>query len=77
LGAFDGELITLRQLVAIGGVLTMVALVQFRGGRETVLAAKMTTEEPHFCPSENPIDVSEFEPALDVRVADWAGDKGQ
>src|SRR6185503_12633053 len=58
-GAVDGEAITARQLVAIGGVLAMVAIVQLGGGRgpEVVAkpqAARREAEEPHFCPSENP-----------------------
>jgi drug/metabolite transporter (DMT)-like permease len=55
-GAFDGETITLRQLVAIGGVLGMVALVQLGGGGKVKVAAGDEREEPHFCPSENPAD---------------------
>jgi drug/metabolite transporter (DMT)-like permease len=55
-GAFDGETITLRQLAAIGGVLGMVALVQFGGRSADVAAAQAEREEPHFCPSENPAD---------------------
>ncbi len=39
-GAVDGDLITARQLVAIGGVLIMVALVQFGGGRESARACE-------------------------------------
>jgi drug/metabolite transporter (DMT)-like permease len=55
-GAFDGETITLRQLVAIGGVLGMVALVQLGGAGNVKLEAGEEREEPHFCPSENPAD---------------------
>jgi drug/metabolite transporter (DMT)-like permease len=55
-GAFDGETITLRQLVAIGGVLGMVALVQLGGRTSKAVAAQSEREEPHFCPSENPAD---------------------
>jgi hypothetical protein len=59
-GAIDGETITGQQLAAIGGVLAMVALVQF-GGRvaradKPVAAEPQAEEEPHFCPSENPAD---------------------
>lgn len=55
-GAFDGEKITARQLMAIAGVLAMVALVQMGsqpGGRDEANGA---SAEPHFCPSENPTD---------------------
>jgi drug/metabolite transporter (DMT)-like permease len=56
-GAADGEAITAGQSAAIAGVLAMVALVQFGGesaaARETRQAP---SGEPHFCPSENPVD---------------------
>jgi drug/metabolite transporter (DMT)-like permease len=54
-GAIDGEVITGRQLAAMAGVLAMVALVQF-GGKPDV--SKTELAEPHFCPSENPVDVA-------------------
>jgi drug/metabolite transporter (DMT)-like permease len=55
-GAVDGEVITGRQLVAMLGVLGMVALVQL-GGQRSVKTVKGERElEPHFCPSENPAD---------------------
>jgi drug/metabolite transporter (DMT)-like permease len=54
-GAVDGETITSRQLVAMTGVLGMVALVQF-GGRSAASPTFAETSEPHFCPSENPAD---------------------
>jgi drug/metabolite transporter (DMT)-like permease len=53
-GAVDGERITQRQLVAMAGVLAMVALVQF--GRPKAAAEPAEPAEPHFCPSENPTD---------------------
>jgi len=57
-GAVDGEVITTRQLLAMAGVLGMVALVQF-GGAEGAKprAGGGEAGEPHFCPSENPVDV--------------------
>jgi drug/metabolite transporter (DMT)-like permease len=56
-GAADGETITTRQLVAIAGVLAMVALVQL--GRPPVVdEAAHEAAEPHFCPSENPADAA-------------------
>jgi drug/metabolite transporter (DMT)-like permease len=57
-GAVDGEVITLRQLAAIGGVLAMVALVQFGGGGEAEKRRIPQEVEPHFVPSENPVDVA-------------------
>jgi drug/metabolite transporter (DMT)-like permease len=54
-GAFDGETITTRQLVAMAGVLAMVALVQF-GDRAVIQDVVGEAAEPHFCPSENPAD---------------------
>jgi drug/metabolite transporter (DMT)-like permease len=56
-GAVDGEVITSRQLVAMAGVLGMVALVQF-GGAEGAKAQAADAREPHFCPSENPVDAT-------------------
>ena len=63
-GAVDGEVITTRQLLAMAGVLGMVALVQF-GGAENAKprAAGGKDGEPHFCPSENPVDGVIAEPA--------------
>jgi drug/metabolite transporter (DMT)-like permease len=55
-GAVDGEAITARQLAAIGGVLAMVALVQFGGGAAPAEPAEVEAGEPHFCPSENPAE---------------------
>jgi drug/metabolite transporter (DMT)-like permease len=55
-GAADGETITALQLVAMAGVLAMVALVQF-GGRP-LAAQHEVAAEPHFCPSENPVDAT-------------------
>jgi drug/metabolite transporter (DMT)-like permease len=55
-GATDGETITALQLVAIAGVLAMVAFVQF-GGRP-LAAQHEVSAEPHFCPSENPVDAT-------------------
>jgi drug/metabolite transporter (DMT)-like permease len=58
-GAVDGEVITMRQLLAIAGVLGMVALVQFGGAADAKpQAAGEESAEPHFVPSENPVDVS-------------------
>jgi drug/metabolite transporter (DMT)-like permease len=55
-GVFDGETITKHQLIAIGGVLAMVALVQFGGRPAHPPTGDSTATEPHFCPSENPAD---------------------
>jgi len=60
-GALDGEVITSRQLLAMAGVLSMVALVQF-GGAEGAKPQAAELVEPHFCPSENPVDVVLAEP---------------
>lgn len=57
-GAVDGETITTRQLLAISGVLAMVALVQFNGRRIAINSMTSGADEPHFCPSENPADAS-------------------
>jgi drug/metabolite transporter (DMT)-like permease len=57
-GAVDGETITVRQLVAMGGVLAMVALVQLGGRVVRVEAGEEESTEPHFCPSENPVDAT-------------------
>jgi drug/metabolite transporter (DMT)-like permease len=81
-GAIDGEAITTRQLAAIGGVLAMVALVQFgrsadgdrhilhrdhRGDRaRRKMSQSPDAAEPHFCPSENPVDA----PVGDVGCGD-------
>jgi drug/metabolite transporter (DMT)-like permease len=54
-GAVDGEVITSRQLLAMAGVLGMVALVQF-GGAGAEAKPQAAGGEPHFCPSENPVD---------------------
>jgi drug/metabolite transporter (DMT)-like permease len=67
-GAVDGEVVTSRQLLAMAGVLGMVALVQFGGAAGTKppfdkLRAGEEGAEPHFCPSENPVDVASLEPA--------------
>jgi drug/metabolite transporter (DMT)-like permease len=63
-GAVDGEVITSRQLFAMAGVLGMVALVQFGGAAGAKpQAAGGEGGEPHFCPSENPVDVVSLEPA--------------
>jgi drug/metabolite transporter (DMT)-like permease len=56
-GAVDGEVITSRQLLAMAGVLSMVALVQF-GGAERAKPRAAELAEPHFCPSENPVDAT-------------------
>jgi drug/metabolite transporter (DMT)-like permease len=63
-GAVDGETITARQLAAMGGVLAMVALVQFGGRPSHTTATSPEAAEPHFCPSENPADtpVGDAEP---------------
>lgn len=53
-GAIDSETITARQLLAMAGVLAMVALVQFGGAEGT--RPQSAVDEPHFCPSENPVD---------------------
>jgi drug/metabolite transporter (DMT)-like permease len=55
-GAVDGETITAQQLVAMGGVLAMVALVQFGAKSGSAGALSGGGSEPHFCPSENPAD---------------------
>ena len=55
-GAVDGEVITTRQLLAMAGVLGMVALVQ-TGGAVAEAKSQAMGAEPHFCPSENPVDV--------------------
>jgi drug/metabolite transporter (DMT)-like permease len=56
-GAVDGEMITARQLLAMAGVLGMVALVQFGGvAGAKPQAVDRETMETHFCPSENPVD---------------------
>jgi drug/metabolite transporter (DMT)-like permease len=58
-GAVDGEVITSRQLLAMAGVLGMVALVQFDGVESAKpRAAAREAAEPHFCPSESPVDVA-------------------
>jgi drug/metabolite transporter (DMT)-like permease len=56
-GALDGEVITSRQLAAMAGVLAMVALVQF-GDTADAQPREPGAREPHFCPSENPVDVA-------------------
>jgi drug/metabolite transporter (DMT)-like permease len=56
-GAVDGETITSRQLVAMGGVLAMVALVQYGGRNSRAEVAEPPATEPHFCPSENPTNI--------------------
>ena len=64
-GAVDGEQITGRQLVAMAGVLGMVALVQFggaAGSEDAKQRADAEGAEPHFCPSENPVDAVVLEP---------------
>lgn len=53
-GVIDGEAITPRQLVAMAGVLAMVALVQFSGKGSLTDAIPTESREPHYCPSENP-----------------------
>lgn len=53
-GAVDGETITSRQLVAMAGVLAMVALVQVSAKAVSAVAADDEQREPHFCPSDNP-----------------------
>jgi drug/metabolite transporter (DMT)-like permease len=68
-GAFDGEMITTRQIVAIAGVLAMVALVQFGGARDTEQMASQQAE-PHFMPSENPVGEPAGEPVLDAQMHD-------
>jgi drug/metabolite transporter (DMT)-like permease len=55
-GAVDGETITARQLVAMMGVLAMVALVQLSGRPTGTESTPADGGEPHFCPSENPVD---------------------
>lgn len=57
-GAVDGETITVRQLLAMGGVLAMVALVQLGGRSPRVAMTSPEAAEPHFCPSENPADAA-------------------
>jgi hypothetical protein len=64
-GAVDGEVITSRQLLAMAGVLGMVALVQFGGAAdakppfdELRIGRQAAGTEPHFCPSENPVDAT-------------------
>jgi drug/metabolite transporter (DMT)-like permease len=69
-GAVDGEVITLRQIAAIGGVLAMVALVQFGGKREADDRARRREVEPHFVPSENPVLELPGEPGGDS-VSTW------
>jgi drug/metabolite transporter (DMT)-like permease len=56
-GAVDGEVITSRQLLAMAGVLSMVALVQF-GSVRAEAKTQAVGGEPHFCPSENPVDAT-------------------
>lgn len=65
-GAFDGETITGKQLIAMSGVLAMVALVQFGANATAEASSPRVGSEPHFCPSENPADaeVGEQEPAF-------------
>jgi drug/metabolite transporter (DMT)-like permease len=55
-GAVDGEPVTARQVAAIVGILAMVALVQLGGWHAQKAMARGAAAEPHFCPSENPID---------------------
>jgi drug/metabolite transporter (DMT)-like permease len=55
-GAVDRETITARQLIAMTGVLAMVALVQLGGTFRAAVSAPASGSEPHFCPSENPAD---------------------
>jgi drug/metabolite transporter (DMT)-like permease len=55
-GAADGETITSRQLLAMAGVLSMVALVQLGSRSGLMTSTSRDSAEPHFCPSENPTD---------------------
>jgi drug/metabolite transporter (DMT)-like permease len=69
-GVFDGETITSRQLIAIAGVLAMVALVQFGGRPVAAPATDATATEPHFCPSENPADAPVGEATVSAASAE-------